>query len=80
MIKCMLKEWYLVCNDLQVKKNPSPSTAETSTSGVTAEEEEQILAEDDDELDLDELDELEASIAKTSLETNGNSANPIKDY
>jgi len=63
----------------EVKNNPSPSMAETSTSGVTAEEEEQILAEDDDELDLDELEELEASIAKTSLETNGNSANPIKD-
>ena len=52
--------------------------AETSTSGVTAEEEEQILADDDDELDLDELDELEASIAKASLETNDNGANPIK--
>lgn len=74
----MLKGWYLGCNGLQVEKNLRPPMAETSTSGVTAEEEEQILADDDDELDLDELDELEASIAKASLETNDNGANPIK--
>jgi hypothetical protein len=33
-----------------------------------SEEDFQILAEDDDELDIDELDELEYSIAKTSLD------------
>lgn len=62
----------------EVVKNLSPPVEGTSTSGVTAEEEEQILADDDDELDLEELDELEASIANASLETNDNSANPIK--
>lgn len=46
----------------EVKKNPSHSKAETSTFGVTTEEKEQKLAKDDDE-----LDELIASIAKTTM-------------
>ncbi|KAL2651006.1 hypothetical protein R1flu_019134 [Riccia fluitans] len=40
----------------------------TTSVDIITEEDALLLAEDDDELDLDELDELEYSIAKTSLD------------
>ncbi|KAJ7530980.1 hypothetical protein O6H91_14G027200 [Diphasiastrum complanatum] len=45
----------------------SEGQAHALASTSITEEDEQLFAEDDDELDLDELDELEASIGKTSL-------------
>eukprot|EP00252_Welwitschia_mirabilis_P006662 TRINITY_DN1754_c0_g1_i1.p1 TRINITY_DN1754_c0_g1~~TRINITY_DN1754_c0_g1_i1.p1 ORF type:complete len:363 (+),score=104.98 TRINITY_DN1754_c0_g1_i1:130-1218(+) len=56
----------------KVERNRNSSApVEASNSGITKEEEEQILG-DDDELDPDELDELEASISKASLEPHAN--------
>ncbi|KAH9322213.1 hypothetical protein KI387_016852, partial [Taxus chinensis] len=61
------------------KKEVKPSLASehASTSGITPEEEELILAEED-ELDPEEMDELEASIANTSLEPQENGASSIR--
>lgn len=42
-------------------------TSNTGPSTSTADEE-IILDEDDDDLDIDELNELEASLSKTSIE------------
>ncbi|GLJ54126.1 hypothetical protein SUGI_1159220 [Cryptomeria japonica] len=57
--------------------NPNIPSEQPSTSGVTAEEEELILAEED-ELDPEELDELEASIANASLEPRENGASSLR--
>lgn len=59
----------------EVKTNILPE--QPSTSRITAEEEELILAEED-ELDPEELEELEASIANASLEPRENGASSLR--
>lgn len=53
------------CIVCQAEEKPSWERA-----GLT-EQDEKLFAEDDDELDLDELDELESRIHKTSLDDTG---------
>lgn len=48
-------------------KDAAEGEASTSTSAVDGDEE-LFADDDDDELDLDELEELEASLSKTSLQ------------
>ncbi|CAM6102651.1 unnamed protein product [Calypogeia fissa] len=48
--------------------NEAGAASVSSIADKMTEEELELLAEDDDELDFDELDELEQSIAKTSLD------------
>lgn len=55
---------------LQVKDNKTQSEGPSSSTSFSKEAEE-VLAEeedDDDELDIDELNELEASLSKTSIQ------------
>lgn len=47
---------------------PSNGAKEGDQSALTEEDERLLIEDDDDDLDLDELDELEASISKTALE------------
>jgi hypothetical protein len=48
--------------------NNGPSTS--ATGGADDEVPDDDIDDDDDELDLDELNELEASLAKTSIQIN----------
>ncbi|KAG6551266.1 hypothetical protein Mapa_007192 [Marchantia paleacea] len=50
------------------RQNQGGAESMATSVDLITEEDAQLLAEDDDELDLDELDELEYSIAKTSLD------------
>ncbi|BBN06933.1 protein MpC3H13 [Marchantia polymorpha subsp. ruderalis] len=52
----------------QNRQNQGGADSVATSVDLITEEDAQLLAEDDDELDLDELDELEYSIAKTSLD------------
>lgn len=56
---------------LQVEDNKTQSEGPSSSTSFSKEAEE-VLAEedddDDDELDIDELNELEASLSKTSIQ------------
>lgn len=55
---------------LQAKNEAASEGPSTSSHAAKDEEEEEVLAQDDDdddELDLDELNELEASLSKTSI-------------
>ncbi|KAK9123770.1 hypothetical protein Sjap_013372 [Stephania japonica] len=55
--------------DVSQKDNNAPASETPSASGSgTADAEEDILDEDDDELDMDELNELEASLSRTSIQ------------
>eukprot|EP00249_Psilotum_nudum_P011966 c23495_g1_i2 orf=358-1488(+) len=51
----------------ETRKSSGSSAGENAGSTFISEEDQQILADDDDELDVTELDELEASLGRTSL-------------
>lgn len=52
----------------QVKDNTGAGEPSTSTNDVADAEEDPLGEEDDDELDMDELNELEASLSRTSIQ------------
>lgn len=52
----------------QVKDDSTAGEPSTSTNTVNDSEEDPLDDDDDDELDLDELNELEASLSKTSIQ------------
>lgn len=60
-----------MCNCYFIQASSNASGSQPSTSSVVANSEEPISDiddDDDDELDLDELNELEASLSRTSIQ------------
>ena len=60
---------FLLCSQLQVQEHPAggPSTSTRAAADLDSEEDVPDL-DDDDELDMDELNELEASLSRTSIQ------------
>jgi len=56
---------------LQVKEEAGSEGPSTSSSHLDKDAEEVFADDDDDELDMDELNELEASLSKTSIQIPG---------
>lgn len=56
---------FVLLISLQAKNTSSADGPSTSTKAAHVDE---VPADDDDELDMDELNELEASLAKTSIQ------------
>uniref|UniRef100_A0A2N9EF14 Uncharacterized protein n=1 Tax=Fagus sylvatica TaxID=28930 RepID=A0A2N9EF14_FAGSY len=53
---------------LEVKDDSAAGEPSSSTNEVNDSEEDPLEDDDDDELDLDELNELEASLSRTSIQ------------
>ena len=58
----------LVFFPIQLQANDNSARDSLSSAATSVRDDEVIPEDDDDELDMDELNELEASLAKTSIE------------
>ena len=61
---------FLLCFQFQVQENPAggPSTSTSAAADLDTEDDVPDFDDDDDELDMDELNELEASLSRTSIQ------------
>ena len=70
MFICFLWFLFLLCSQLQVQEHPAggPSTSTRAAADLDSEDDVPDFDDDDDELDMDELNELEASLSRTSIQ------------
>lgn len=71
LFKCVVHGTFALfnCVQFQVKDDSAAGEPSSSTNTVAdPEEDDSLHDDDDDELDMDELNELEASLSKTSIQ------------
>lgn len=70
LFKCVVHGTFawLNCVQFQVKDDSAAGEPSSSTNTVADPEDSLVVDDDDDELDMDELNELEASLSRTSIQ------------